>query len=137
MGVVAGRVVGLWRYPVKSLAGEGLETLEFDERGAKHDRLWALVDDQGGIASGKTTRRFRTVHGLLMHSSRLEGDVPAITLSDGRSALAGSAEAVRLVHEIAGRRWAIQREHAVRHFDEGGVHLLTTATLATLGAAMC
>jgi len=129
-------VSGLWRYPIKSLAGERLDELFFDERGVKYDRLWAIVDDAGGIASGKTTRRFRKVDGLLRHSSRLQDDTPVISLADGRSAVLGTVEADQLVHEIAGQRWSLQRENAIPHFDEGGVHLLTTATLATLSSAV-
>lgn len=60
-----GRVAGLWRYPVKSLDGEQLEQVAIDRRGVERDRLWALVDGEGKIASGKPTRRFRKVPGLL------------------------------------------------------------------------
>lgn len=132
---VVGRVGGLWRYPVKSLGGERLEALSFDQRGVTGDRRWALVDANGGIASGKPTRRFRKVPGLLRHSSRLEGEVPVIALVDGRKAAVDSDEAARLVHEIAGPGWSLRRERAVSHFDAGAVHLVTSATLATLSAA--
>ena len=126
---------GLWRYPVKSLDGERLEALAFDRRGVARDRLWALVDEDGGIASGKRTRRFRKVPGLLRHASRLEDDVPLIVLEDGRAAPVDSEEAARLVQEIAGPGWSLRREAAVPHFDAGSVHLVTTATLDTLNAA--
>jgi MOSC domain-containing protein len=53
------RAAALWRYPVKSLAGEACDELSLDDRGVEHDRAWAFVDPEGGIASGKTTRRFR------------------------------------------------------------------------------
>ena len=76
-----GEVAALRRYPVKSLRGEELERLEVDGRGPVGDRLWALVDEQGKLASGKPTRRFRKVPGLLEHSSRLDGEVPVIELS--------------------------------------------------------
>jgi uncharacterized protein YcbX len=41
---------------------------------------------------------------------------------------------------LPGRRrggfaWPLRREHSVAHFDEGAVHIVTTATLATLSAA--
>jgi len=35
-----------------------------DNRGLLHDREWAAYTSDGGIASGKTTRRFRRVDGL-------------------------------------------------------------------------
>jgi uncharacterized protein YcbX len=130
-----GHVAGLWRYPIKSLAGEPMEALSFDRRGVELDRLWALADSQGAVASGKTTRRFRKVPGLLCHSGRMQDGVPVIALADGRSARVGTAEAQALVREIAGPEWSIQREGAVPHFDAGAVHIVTTATLATVSAA--
>jgi uncharacterized protein YcbX len=131
----AGQVVGLWRYPVKSLAGEPMYELRFDRRGAELDRMWGLVDRAGGIASGKTTRRFRKVPGLLRHRCRLDGEVPVVTLADGRSARVDTVEAARLVWEIAGPEYSIQRENSVSHFDVGAVHLITSSTLAALSAA--
>ncbi len=130
-----GRVGGLWRYPIKSLDGEQLDALTFDRRGVERDREWALVDAEGGIASGKRTRRFRKVPGLLRHAGRLNGGVPVIALEDGRTAPVDSDEAARLVEEIAGSGWSLRREQAVPHFDAGAVHLITSATLATLNAA--
>src|SRR5881227_2681504 len=45
-----GSVVSLWRYPVKSMMGEELNTTEVAERGLLGDRAYALVDssDEGG-----------------------------------------------------------------------------------------
>ena len=129
-----GRVAGLWRYPVKSLDGEQMPALALDRRGVERDRLWALVDGDGAIASGKRTRRFRRVPGLLRHSSHLDGEIPVITLSDGRAARADHEEAAELLREIAGPGWSLRREQAVPHFDAGAVHIVTTATLATLNA---
>jgi uncharacterized protein len=136
MNSVVGHVAGLWRYPVKSLAGEPMRALRVDQRGVELDRVWGLVDREGGIASGKTTRRFRKVPGLLRHSSHLDGQpVPVITLADGRCARVDSPEAGQLVREIAGPGWSLQREDSVSHFDEGAVHLITTTTVATLSDA--
>lgn len=38
-----GRVVGLWRYPVKSMAGESLSDVEVSWHGLSGDRRWAFV----------------------------------------------------------------------------------------------
>ena len=59
------RVIRLWRYPVKSMLGEECGYLDVDERGAKGDRLFAVRDADGKFGSGKTTRRFRKIDGLL------------------------------------------------------------------------
>jgi uncharacterized protein YcbX len=126
------RLVELWRYPVKSLAGERLAAVDVDVRGLEGDRLWALVDREGGIASGKTTRRFRKLPGMLHHRSHLEDGQAVVTLADGRSARADSPELDRLVAEIAPPGWSLQRESRTPHFDAGPVHVVTTTTLATL-----
>lgn len=42
-----GRVAGLWRYPVKSMAGEPLEEVEASWNGLAGDRRWAFV--RGGL----------------------------------------------------------------------------------------
>src|ERR687893_737365 len=38
------RVLELWRYPVKSLQGERLETAEIGAEGIAGDRQWAVLD---------------------------------------------------------------------------------------------
>ena len=40
-----GRVVGLWRYPVKSMAGQPLEAIDIGWHGLAGDRRWAFVRD--------------------------------------------------------------------------------------------
>lgn len=77
------RVVSLWRYPVKSMQGEELETATIGELGIVGDRQWALVDLDTGLAL--TARR---VPELLFARARLvdpEADDPAveIELPDG------------------------------------------------------
>lgn len=77
-------VVGLWRYPVKSMQGEELTTATIDELGIVGDRQWALVDLDTGLAL--TARR---VPELLFASARLVGDPDdpgvEIELPDGSS----------------------------------------------------
>jgi uncharacterized protein len=131
-----GEVVALWRYPIKSLAGEAQHTLDIDQRGAVHDRRWALVRDDGGIASGKTTRRFRKVPGLMRHRGSIGPDgVPVLTLADGRTARFDSPEIDDLVAEIAGPEWSIRPERGISHFDAGALHLITTATVTAISRA--
>lgn len=45
MGRRVGRVVGLWRYPVKSMAGEALSEVDASWHGLAGDRRWAFVRD--------------------------------------------------------------------------------------------
>jgi uncharacterized protein YcbX len=126
------RVAELWRYPVKSLAGERCEALVLDGRGVEHDRGWAFVDGDGGIASGKTTRRFRKVAGLMHHVARLgEDGRPVIELADGRCVRPGDPA----LADIVPPGWTLQPEGATPFHDAAPVHLVTDATLATVAAA--
>lgn len=130
-----GLVRELWRYPVKSFGGERLAALDVDQRGVVGDRLWALVDQEGKIASGKDTRRFRKVPGLLQHSAALDGHRPLLRLADGRQ-ISDDAAAIDAVAEVAGPGWRLRVERQTSHLDDGPVHLVTTATLARLGEVL-
>jgi uncharacterized protein YcbX len=50
-GRLVGRVVGLWRYPVKSMRGEELAQVEVSWHGFAGDRRWAFIRD-GVVQSG-------------------------------------------------------------------------------------
>ena len=56
---VRGKVVAIWRYPVKSMMGEELNATEVTERGLLGDRAYALVDGETAkVASAKNPRRW-------------------------------------------------------------------------------
>src|SRR5438094_7333780 len=57
--VETGSVVGLWRYPVKSMMGEELNAAEVTDRGLVGDRQFAVVDaSTGKVAGAKNPRRW-------------------------------------------------------------------------------
>ena len=63
------QVSGLWRYPVKSMAGEALTSLSLDRGGPRGDRLWAARDvERGAIASA------RRLPGLLLCAARYRAE---------------------------------------------------------------
>lgn len=73
------RVLELWRYPVKSLLGEQLDSVRVTPDGFEGDRRFAIYDLETGF--GLTARR---VPELLFASARLREDGSAeITLPDG------------------------------------------------------
>jgi hypothetical protein len=73
------QVVGLWRYPVKSLQGEQLDSVTITPEGLEGDRRLVLYDVEAGL--GLTGRR---VPELLFASARLRADGSVnITLPDG------------------------------------------------------
>ncbi len=50
-------IAELWRYPVKSMAGERLETIEVREDGLLGDRLAYVVDGAGRVVTSRTRPR--------------------------------------------------------------------------------
>lgn len=130
-----GSVAALYRYPVKSLLGERLVSAEVVERGLAGDRAWAVTDLDGKLGSGKSSRRFRKMDGLLRLTAAYDGEgTPLITFPDGER-LSGTGAAIddRLSTHV-GRSVRLQSEGAVSHFDDGPVHLVTTASLSALAA---
>jgi uncharacterized protein len=90
-------VVGLWRYPVKSLQGERLEAAAFQAGGVAGDREWGIRDEQTGRI---LTARRRPE--LLAASSRYDDDLPVITLPDGRVGRGPGRETDRRLSEWLG-----------------------------------
>jgi uncharacterized protein YcbX len=126
-----GVVALLARYPVKSMGGEELEAAQVEARGLVGDRAWAVVTEDGGIGSGKTTRRFRRVDGLLEWRAVLDEGVPVVESPAGERY--GMADAGARLSEGMGRPLRIEAESDVPHHDESPVHVLTTASLRGLG----
>jgi len=130
-----GTIARLWRYPVKSVGGEECERLDLDARGVAGDRRYAILRD-GRIGSGKTTRRFRQVDGLLGLKAAYRADIPEIILQDGSRVLGTDPNVHAALSNALGLSVTLAREDAVPHLDAGPVHLITTAALAWLRAAL-
>jgi uncharacterized protein len=133
-GTILGTVGELHRYPVKSLTGERLDRVDVDQRGVVGDRLWSVRDPDGKLGSGKSSRRFRRMDGLLELCAAYDGDVPVLTFPDGRVVPGDDGAAHDALSEHVGRPVRLAREEQVSHFDEGPIHLVTTASLTTVGA---
>lgn len=129
-----GTVETLWRYPVKSMGGEELTQAPVDTRGILGDRLYAVRDRDGKLGSGKNTRRFRRMDGLLSFSAGYLPDLtPVITLPDGRS-VRGDDEAVdwAVADGLDRPGVTLVKEGVISHFDADPLHLVTTASMAWL-----
>ncbi|WP_371518347.1 MOSC domain-containing protein [Kitasatospora sp. NBC_01300] len=128
MAEIIGVIERLWRYPVKSTGGERLDSVEVDERGLAGDRLYAVRDADGKLGSGKNTRRFRRMDGLLRLSARLGHRIDGPELFDplGRPV---TDPATFLRAYLQREDVELAREDAVSHFDQLPVSVLTTATL--------
>jgi uncharacterized protein len=75
------KVLGLWRHAVKSLQGERLESARLEDDGLAGDRRWGIRDARTGRI---LTARRRPE--LLGAAASYDGELPVITLPDGRTA---------------------------------------------------
>ena len=126
----------LWRYPVKSMRGELCDTVDVNVRGVEGDRLFTLRDSNGKFGSGKNTRRFRRIDGLFEFHAVYEGSVPVILFPHGQPLRANRADIHSALSDTLGQPVTLQQEANISHLDAGPVHLLTTAALAWLQAAV-
>lgn len=131
--MVPARVVALARYPVKSLLGEQVTHLSLDRRGVVGDRVWSLRTAEGKIGSGKNTRRFAAVPGLLTVRARDDEGQLVITLPDGSTCRAADADdASERLSRLLGQPLTLAIETNVSHFDDGPVSLLGSASVVAV-----
>jgi uncharacterized protein YcbX len=104
-----GSVAALWRYPVKSMRGEELDSAEVTDRGLLGDRAFALVDvETGKVVSAKNPRKwsnlldFRSAFVEPPHSS---GSMPParITTPDGANIETGDSNFDARLSVLVGR----------------------------------
>ena len=100
-------VAALYRYPVKSMLGERLTSVEITDRGLTGDRRFALVDEETGrIAGAKSPRLWRE----LLRCTGPTAQVDADTVQFGSASPPST------------------------FFDFAPVHLITVSTLARIAA---
>jgi hypothetical protein len=128
-----GRVAGLWRYPVKSMAAEVLEEVEVSWHGLAGDRRWAFVRD-GIPRSGFPwmTIRERSDMGRY-RPSFLDPARPDDSRTVVRTPGGAELEVVdpALAAELGDGVRVIKQDRGV--FDAMPLSLVSTATLAALG----
>jgi uncharacterized protein len=130
---VVGRVVALWRYPVKSMAAEGLAHVEASWHGFAGDRRWAFIRD-GQVRSGFPWLTIREQPELARYRPRLaEPDRPGASPTLVRTPAGGELDVAdpALAAELGPGVRVIKQDRGV--FDTMPLSLLTTQTLAALG----
>ncbi|MFR9777645.1 MOSC domain-containing protein [Micromonospora sp. MS34] len=94
-----GRLVGIRRYPVKSLLGEELPAVEVGVDGLAGDRRLALLHRASGrVASAKNPYRWRALLTLRAAGS----DPVTVTLPDGRAVAADDDRVDGILSELLG-----------------------------------
>lgn len=75
-------ISALWRYPVKSMAGEEISAADVTSRGITGDRAWALTDPAANrVGSAKISRRFGSL--LQCRAEFTNGTHVRMTFPDG------------------------------------------------------
>ena len=147
------RLTGIYRYPVKSMQGEGLAAGMLTEHGVPGDRRWGVVDvETGAVLSAKREAR------LMEATAYTSGGSVRVRLPDGQL-LGPGEDADAVLSQWLGRQVALAdaTARAGRYemhvdnvddaspvielpcppdtfFDAAAVHLLTTASVRTMQA---
>jgi uncharacterized protein YcbX len=132
-GRTIGRVVGLWRYPVKSMADEPLEAVDVDWHGFAGDRRWAFVRD-GMERSGFPWLTIRELPSMRHYVPFFaEPDRPDASRTMVRTPGGGELEVIdpALADELGGGVRVIKQNVGV--FDTMPLSLITTQSITSLG----
>jgi uncharacterized protein len=116
------------RYPVKSMGGESLGSAAVDSRGLVGDRLYAVVDGVGKLASGKHSQRFRRRDEVFEYSSRTTSEGVRVT-GRGGTWLVGDPDLDATLTEAMRDPVRVLAEDQTPHHDAGEVSLVGTASL--------
>ena len=116
-----GAVVSLWRYPVKSMMGEELNTAQVREHGMLGDRAYALLDKSDGkVASAKNPRKWPALFAFRATFIEQSGgaQVPSvrITLPNGTIITSEQSDLSRVLSKALNREVtlaATERGHVV------------------------
>lgn len=130
----AGRVVGLWRYPVKSMAAEALGEVDVSWHGLAGDRRWAFIRSdapRSGFPWFTLRQRADLNH---YRPSFVEPErpdkSPTVVRTPSGAVLEVTDQALAAELDPAGIR-AIKQDRGI--FDTFPLSLVTTQTLSALG----
>ncbi len=134
-----GTVEEIWRYPVSSLGGEQLASVQIEEDGVPADRTWCVVDAHTGLAaSPEKEERWRPA---LFLQSRLAATAPEIGFPDGNWLAVTDPETDLKLSQHFGfdaAVWPYEKAKgsaqksgrlAVDRYEPSPLHLVTTSSL--------
>ncbi|HEU0051643.1 MAG TPA: MOSC N-terminal beta barrel domain-containing protein [Longimicrobium sp.] len=129
----AGRVVGLWRYPVKSMAAEALEGADVGWHGLDGDRRWAFVRE-GMARSGFPWLTIRENPRMWLYQPRLtDPDRPNACVTLVRTPSGDELDVTdpALAGELGHGARVLRQDRGI--FDTFPLSLITTRTVEALG----
>lgn len=134
MGQEVGRVVALWRYPVKSMGGEPLDAADVFWHGLAGDRRWAFVrDDMARSGFPWLTIRERTEMGQY-RPFFVDPGRPDVSLTTVRTPSGQDLDVLdpALAAELGPGVRVMKQDRGV--FDTFPLSLITTRSIAGIGA---
>ena len=143
-----GEVLELWRYPVSSLGGERVDSIEVSAAGIDGDRRFALIDPETGLpASPERDPRWRPALFLSSRSATTDtvSPLPEIQFPDGLALRLNDQSLPERLADHFGFAVSIGRYHdseddtsmfrtVVNRYVPSALHLLTTASLENLAS---
>src|SRR2546425_10403672 len=131
---MAGKLVTLWRYPIKSMLGEELNATDVTKRGLLGDRAYALVDQETTkVASAKNPSKWPHLfdfRAAFVVPPRPGMPLPEvrITLPDGTVLTTDQSEINQLLSQ------ALQREVTLEAAERGQVECVAPSSPPRLSA---
>jgi MOSC domain-containing protein len=113
--IATGKVVSIWRYPLKSMMGEELNSSYVTERGLLGDRTYALIDQETGkVASAKNPRKWGTLfdfHATFIDTLKDVENIPPIriTFPDGTQIFSDQSDIDHALSKVIGREVSVMR----------------------------
>jgi uncharacterized protein len=138
-----GSVVEAWSYPLSSVGGERVDTVDVTPAGVMGDRRYALIDAGSGVPAAPE-REPRWRRALLLRAIQVAGSSPLLHFPDGHAAPVTDPTLNARLSDYFGFGVTVATHdadegdpafplarHRHRHFP---VHLLTTASMTQLAA---
>jgi uncharacterized protein len=136
MPVEVGHIEAIFRYPVKSMGGERLDTARMGWHGIEGDRRLAFrrIEDRGGfpwLSAGKLPDLLR--YSPVRRGGEVDGDIPShVRTPDGVELPAFGEELAGEVGRSHGAPVQMMRlDHGI--FDEAAISVITLATIEGIG----
>ena len=105
-----GKLVEIWRYPVKSMGGESLERATFGDRGLFGDRGWAVRDEVAGEIRGAKKLPLLMQFDASYQQEPSADTIPhaALRLPDGSEVVTSAADSDARISSALGREVSLR-----------------------------
>ncbi len=134
------QVSALWLYPVQSLRGQKVESLDFAADGLRLDRWFGIRDVETGGMVGASMAKRAWLPLITWDAALVDAETPKVEIRfpDGAHVVSDDPGVDRVLSDRLGRAVELRGKDGVkaeRRYRMASCHLLTTATLRRLRAS--